>query len=164
VRAADPSYLNRWTSVEITGAESFTPRMTSNVLTHSEVSSLGSNLVAVSFACNHTPESGDMVGWDDINPGLDGTFTIRCNRYTGVVPGGSSDGEYGYAITGIRFEETLLSRLAVGLNSNGTVHLSWTVGGGQLQVSTNLDQWSDCPLTNGAVIAPAENSFFRLRQ
>jgi hypothetical protein len=164
VRGGVASYSNRWTLVEITGAKSFTPIMSSNVLTSQKVGGLASNQVAVNFARNHTPETGDMVGWDDIDPGSDGTFSIVCSRYTGTVPGGSSAGTFAYTITGFRVEEKILDRVKLGLQTNGAVQLSWTVPTGTIQRSTNLADWSDCTLTNGSVITPAGKWFYRLRK
>jgi hypothetical protein len=162
VRGASASYANRWTQVEISGAPSFTPVMTANVLSHSQVSGLADNQVAVCFALNNT--TGDMVGWDNIEPGPDGSFSILCTRYTGEVPGGSSDGSHGYAITGLRIEETLPAKLQYEKTPNGTVRFSWPPGSGVLQRSLDLHDWSDYSVTNGETITPTGTWFYRLRQ
>lgn len=156
--------FNMWTLVELAGAKSFTPSMTPNILTHQSVSALSTNQVAANFACNYTPATGDMVGWDDIDPGPDGTVSIKCTRYTGPVPGGISDGSHAYAITGFRLEEKILGKLQAGADANGTVRVSWSSAEAVLQRSTNLLDWSDYTLPNGGAIAPAGPSFFRLRK
>jgi hypothetical protein len=91
--------------VEIQGAVSFQDAHSSHVITSSQApADLTSAQVAVNFATNTA--SGDVVRWDGIDPGPDGTFTVVCSQYQGFVPnGGRSNGTNGYAITGIRLEE-----------------------------------------------------------
>jgi len=84
------AYTNRWTLVEITGADSFSPAHTTNVLTSVQVpASLATNQAAFNAGFNL---SGDMVAWKDINPGADGSFSLVARMYTGQVPGGTSSG------------------------------------------------------------------------
>jgi hypothetical protein len=40
---------------------------------------------------------GAVVGWNDIAPLFDGTFSITCKQYTGAIPGGTASGPYGYS-------------------------------------------------------------------
>lgn len=95
---------NRWTRVEITGAASFSNAHSALVLTSTDVpANLAASQVAVNFAVNTA--SGDLVDWENIDPGPDGAFSIVCSQYQGTVPGGSANGTNGYAITGIRLEE-----------------------------------------------------------
>ncbi len=99
------SYPNRWGMVNIEGAEGATPAHTAGILTTTSVTdgSLSGYQVACQFGINLI---GDMIDWEDINPGSDGSFTITCTQYTGTVPGGSATGaSYGYAISGVRLEE-----------------------------------------------------------
>src|SRR6185369_581999 len=53
--------------------------------------------------------TGDMVVWDQIDPGADGTFEIICDWYRGALPAPHSSTlnspPYGYGITAIRLEE-----------------------------------------------------------
>src|SRR5438874_3261174 len=68
---------NRWTKVEIVGANSFANAHSSNVVTSAQASTdLTASQVAVNFAVNNQAGTGDMVGWDNIDPGPDGSFQI----------------------------------------------------------------------------------------
>jgi len=100
------SYTNRWTKITISGADSFTSQHTANIVTSSQQPTLGDNEVAANFGVNLT---GDMVLWDQIDPGADGTFEIICDWYRGPLPSPNSSTlnapPYGYAITAIRLEE-----------------------------------------------------------
>src|SRR5205823_1092786 len=49
--------------------------------------------------------------------GADGTFVVVCSQYQGTVPGGSSAGAKGYAITGIRLEEFNTTPVAAGITN-----------------------------------------------
>lgn len=98
----DSSYTNRWTLFELNGALSFTSQHTSNTLTTTQVPTLATNQVAVNTGWN---KSGDLAWWEHIRPSPDGTFSVSSRQYTGVVPGGSSGGSKGYAMSGIRLEQ-----------------------------------------------------------
>ncbi|HUS34207.1 MAG TPA: lamin tail domain-containing protein [Verrucomicrobiae bacterium] len=105
VRGND-AYTNRWTLFELSGALSFTAAHTKNVLTNGNVQLISPSQAALNTGVNHTPETGDMVVWTDIDPGPEGTFSITCQQYDGPVPnGGASDGIKGYGMTGLRLEE-----------------------------------------------------------
>jgi len=107
----NPAYTNRWGKVSILGVDAATPNHTSNALTSADApADLAPNEVAINFGVNHLANQGDMAVWDDIVPGADGIFQVVCTRYTGFVPKGSSTAgnpPYGYAISGIRLEETV---------------------------------------------------------
>src|SRR5439155_14526055 len=100
------NYTNRWTKVTILGADAYTSAHTSNVVTGARQSTLTNNEAVVSFGVNF---SGDMVVWNDINPGADGTFDITCEQYRGPLPAPYNatlnNPPYGYGITAIRLEE-----------------------------------------------------------
>lgn len=98
-------YTNRWTLFELAGAISFTPAHTRNVLTNGNVPLISPNQAALNTGVNHTPETGDVVAWMNIDPGPEGTFSVTCQQYTGPVPNGDSDGTKGYSMTGLRLEE-----------------------------------------------------------
>ncbi len=166
VRGGDTNseMARRWTCVEISGADSFVPNMSRNVVTSAQTASLAVNQVAVNFGCNHTPESGDFVGWGEIAPGPDGIFTVTCTRYTGTIPGGSSAGVRAFAITGIRLEETAGAKLSLVKAENGNVTLSWSPAEGTLQQSTDLRSWQTSSLTNGATIPASGRTYWRLRK
>ena len=94
-------YTNRWTLVELAGARSFDNAHTLGCLTNG-VGNIQSNQVAFNSGDNL---AGEVVGWDNIRPASDGSFTVESRQYAGVVPGGSSSGSNGFALTAIRLEE-----------------------------------------------------------
>src|SRR4029077_20933399 len=98
-------YADRWSLFELQGANSFTSAHTPNGLTTFQVPSIGLNQVAINTGVNDTPQTGDMAQWLDIDSGSDGAFSVNSYQYFGTVPGGSSAGVKGYAITGLRLEE-----------------------------------------------------------
>lgn len=105
VRGGD-TYTNRWTIAGISGAVSYRSAHTANALTHDHYPNyIKENEAAINTGLNHTPTTGDMWDWEDIDPGPDGSFSVYCTQYTGPQPNGTTDGPYGYAIGGIRLEE-----------------------------------------------------------
>jgi uncharacterized repeat protein (TIGR01451 family) len=97
----EATYANRWTLVELAGARSFVASHTAGCLTEG-TDTIQSNQVALNTGDNR---SGDVVSWQNIQPERDGTFSVLCRQYTGFVPGGSSGGDNGYALTAVRLEE-----------------------------------------------------------
>ena len=99
----DPTYTNRWTLFELTGTLGFTSRHTSGTLTNGQVpASIATNQVAVNTGWNNP---GDLAWWEHIKPSAGGTFSVSSKQYLGAVPGGSSAGTKGYAMSGFRLEE-----------------------------------------------------------
>lgn len=98
-------YTDRWTLFELAGALSFTSDHTANVLTTEDVELISPNQAAMNTGVNNTAETGDMVVWENIDPGPEGSFSVSCQQYDGPVPNGSSGGNKGYGMTGIRLEE-----------------------------------------------------------
>ncbi|MEY2407518.1 MAG: phosphatidylinositol-3-phosphatase [Verrucomicrobiota bacterium] len=96
-------YTDRWSVFEITGAASFTPRHTPGTLTTAQVPALTSGQVAINTGNNI---QGQMAWWEHIRPAAGGTFAITSRQYTGVVPGGVSNGTKGYGICGFRLQKT----------------------------------------------------------
>lgn len=102
----DPAFTNQWTLCELSGAQSVTSaHSSSRVLTTASVPGLAANHAALCTGVNHTPETGDYVGWENIAPSPEGSFAVTCRLYTGAVPGGASDGGKAYALTAVRLEE-----------------------------------------------------------
>lgn len=99
------TYTNRWTLFELAGTASFSSAHTANVLTNAKEPLVSLNQGAINTGVNNTPETGDMVVWDNIDPGSEGSFSVNCQQYDGPVPNGSSAGVKGYGLTGIRLEE-----------------------------------------------------------
>jgi hypothetical protein len=116
----DPWFTNRWTLVELAYARSYVANHQQGadspwgILT-SQIPgvSLQTNQAAVLFGDNRC---GDMIEWDYIDPGLDGSFTVTCAYYGGPVPSGygtcptrgDTSGPYGYGIGGFCLEEVCL--------------------------------------------------------
>ncbi|HTL16011.1 MAG TPA: immunoglobulin domain-containing protein, partial [Patescibacteria group bacterium] len=105
VRAGGVLYTDRWTLFELAGADAFSSTHTANALTTAQVPAILANQCAINTGINDTPTTGDYAGWDNIDPGPDGSFSVNSYQYLGTVPGGSSGGAKGYAMTGLRLEE-----------------------------------------------------------
>jgi hypothetical protein len=96
------SYKDRWSLFELGGAQGFTSHHSAGALTHSKVAGIEENQVAINTGDN---TAGALAWWEDIQPAADGTFSVRCAKYTNSVPSGSSGGPVGYAIISFRLEE-----------------------------------------------------------
>src|ERR1043166_3574139 len=105
-------YLDRWTLFELAGADSFSSAHTANALTSAQVPAILPNQCAVDTGANDSASTGDMADWENIEPGADGTFSVNSYQYLGTVPGGSSAGPKGYAMTGFRLEEINVAPVA----------------------------------------------------
>ena len=173
------AYTNRWTLVRIVGARSYDSAHTSNVLTQAKVASLGPDEAALQTGVN---TSGDYVGWDNIVPAADGSFSVICSQYVGPVPGGSSDGPRAYALTGIRLEEfagvpqVTLTSPANGASFNAPTNITLSATASSISTVTNVSffangnlvfadleapytyVWTNAPWTNLAIIAVAYDS------
>lgn len=111
-------YADRWTLFELAGGDFYTSAHTAGALTTAQVASILANQVAVNTGANDSPTSGDMAFWDNIDPGADGTFAVSSYQYLGAVPGGSSAGVKGYAMTGFRLEEFNVTPVGVAITNN----------------------------------------------
>ncbi|PYI84278.1 MAG: hypothetical protein DME26_13535, partial [Verrucomicrobia bacterium] len=114
------AYTDRWTLFELVGADSFTRAHTANTLTSAKVASITASQVAINTGINSTGTTGDMAVWENISPGADGNFAVTCQQYTGPVPGGSSGGIKGYAMTGMRLEEFNVTQMPATITSQPT--------------------------------------------
>jgi len=100
-------YTNRWSIITLVGAEAFTPDHSSGIGV--VTAGLNANQVAIWVGHNSAAAQGFVAGWIDIDPGPDGEFSILSTQYTGPTPGvgtGTANGTKGYAIAGLRLEET----------------------------------------------------------
>ena len=97
-------YANRWTRAEIQGAVSQTAAHTSGVLTSAQQPTfLNATQAAWNSGENHV---GEVIGWDAIDPGGDGTFSIVLTKYVGDYPGGNAGiAPHGYAFQAIRLQQ-----------------------------------------------------------
>jgi hypothetical protein len=105
------NYANRWTVCTLDGAAAFTDAHVdgspnTNIITKATFpdATLAPNQVAYNSGENRV---GSLVGWDAIDPGPDGTFSISSFQYTGPAPFGNplSEGPYGYGLCGFMLIE-----------------------------------------------------------
>jgi Bacterial Ig-like domain len=101
--ARNGGYGTRW-SVATISADGWTDAHINGnggpgVLTAANFPAAGTNLMAGQAAFNSGANNeGAVVGWNDIVPFADGTFSIICKQYTKQIPGGTATGNapYGY--------------------------------------------------------------------
>src|SRR4051812_29281502 len=98
----DPTYTDRWTLFEIVNARSFTSAHSTGTLTTVQVPAITAAQVAVNTGDN---TEGRLAWWEHIVPSASGSFTVTSRKYSGTVPGGSSAGSKGYAMSGFRLEK-----------------------------------------------------------
>ena len=94
---------NRWTLCTLAGAQSFIGAHTANVLTSLTQPALAADEAAFNSGDNR---AGDVVGWDNITPGPDGSFMVLSTQYLGPAPGNARPGLAAYAPVAVRLEET----------------------------------------------------------
>ena len=100
------NYNDRWSVFTISGADSFVAAhedgsINKNIITKQTfpTADLGTNQVALNAGDN---KAGSLVGWDNIEPGTDGTFAIEAQQYLGPAPfGNPSASAYSYGFTAI---------------------------------------------------------------
>jgi hypothetical protein len=95
----------RWTLCSITGARSFTDAHTPGTLTASTVLTglvLTNGQVAFQSGFN---TNGQVVGWDDIQPAPDGSFTVVNQPYNGVTDHDNASGNLGYILAAVMLTE-----------------------------------------------------------
>jgi hypothetical protein len=106
-------YNDRWSVFGITGADSYVSAhedgsTKKNIFTLATFPSgtLATNEVALNTGDN---KEGSLVGWDNIDPGADGTFSIEGRQYTGPAPFGNpaaaTPGSYAYGLNAIYLAE-----------------------------------------------------------
>ncbi len=100
-------YATRWTECVVHGANSFIEAHTSGCLTNGDprvpANTITNGQVAFNSGDNRV---GDLVDWQQIDPGLDGEFEIVMRQWVGAIPGGGTAGDnYGYGFSGMRLEE-----------------------------------------------------------
>lgn len=84
---------------------------------------------------------GAVVGWNDIAPFPDGTFSITNLQYTGAIPGGTANGPYGYAFAALMLAEVEIVAPTITANPPATTTveqnrpLSLTVGAAGVPLS-----------------------------
>ncbi|HSH15532.1 MAG TPA: hypothetical protein VLD18_05830, partial [Verrucomicrobiae bacterium] len=102
------NYLNRWTKAVIQGADVFVDAFTAGVYTKDNFPSGTLGVGEQAWNSGENRADGALVGWDEIRPGLDGSFSIHCEQYIDdPLPNGQAPalGNYGYAICGFMLAE-----------------------------------------------------------
>ena len=100
--SSHPTYTNRWSLFEILGAASFTSAHTAGAFSTAKLPGLAVNQVVINTGDN---VEGELAWWEHIRPGPGGTFAVRSKKYSGSMPGGSTQGLKGYGLTGFRLEQ-----------------------------------------------------------
>lgn len=104
------SYNDRWSVFTISGADAYVTAhedgsSNNNLITKTDFpeATLDPNQVALNSGDN---KAGSLVGWDNIEPGADGTFAIEAQQYVGPAPfGNPSAAPYGYGLNAIYLAE-----------------------------------------------------------
>jgi hypothetical protein len=104
------NYNDRWSFFTISGADAYVTAhedgsVNKNIITKATfpTATLATNQVALNSGDN---KAGSLVGWDNIEPGADGTFAIEAQQYVGPAPFGTpSAGPYGYGFNAIYLAE-----------------------------------------------------------
>lgn len=107
--ARNGGYGNRWSFAAISAAgwtdAHANPATGPGVLTANNFPAGGFAPGQAAFNSGSNPE-GAVVGWNDIAPFPDGTFSIFQDQYVGPIPGGvANNGPYGYAFTAMMLAE-----------------------------------------------------------
>ncbi len=109
------NYLGRWTLCTIEGADGFTDdHSAGSVYTAANYPSAGLSAGQAGFHSGENRTTGSVVGWKEINPGSDGTFSVACVQWTAnPLPNGSAPdtGNYGYGLCGIMLAEVEIGAL-----------------------------------------------------
>jgi hypothetical protein len=168
------AYVDRWSLFKIVEADGFTAAhvdgsANQNLFTATTypVSAILPEEVALNSGNNL---DGSLIGWDNINPGADGTFAVEARQYVGTAPFGTpAAGPYGYALN-VMYLAEVSSGGGVGTITNvrsvgGNVRIEWT-GPGKLQSSDDLTVWADLlTATSPYDFSPAATrKFFRLHE
>lgn len=104
------SYNDRWSVFTIEGADAFVDAHQDgsdnlNIFTKASfpAGTLEPNQVALNTGENKV---GSLVGWDNIEPGPDGTFAVAAQQYVGPAPfGNPSAAAYGYGLNALYLAE-----------------------------------------------------------
>ncbi len=173
------AYVDRWSIFKIVEAEGAAAAHVDgsanlNLFTADTypASGMGPDEVALNSGSNL---EGSMVGWDEINPGADGTFAIEARQYTGTAPFGTpAAAAYGYGLNAMYLAEVSTGGGGGGVGSitnvsagDASVRIEWT-GPGTLQSSDDLNTWADITGATSpydfTIISTPTQKFFRLRE
>lgn len=102
------NYTNRWTLIEIEGADSFEHAHSGGIgILRTD---LADNQVVLWGGDNTRVDQGFVAQWVNIDPGSDGMFSISSKQYTGAIPaevnaGQVANGNKGYGLSAFRLSE-----------------------------------------------------------
>jgi hypothetical protein len=102
------NYPRRWTLVSLMGADSFVDAHTTGVFTRNNFPTGTMTNGQAAYDSGENRADGALVGWDNINPGSDGVFKIKCEQYIdSPLPNGDTPdlAAYGYALNSIYLAE-----------------------------------------------------------
>jgi len=102
------NYARRWTVSSIQGAVSFQDDHTAGVYTVNEFPTGTLTNGQAAFNSGENRADGALVRWINIDPGPDGTFSVRCDQWLdNPLPNGQTPDEsvYGYSFTAIYLAE-----------------------------------------------------------
>ena len=116
-------YGTRWSVATIAAAGWTDAHINGNggpgVLTANSFPTSGLTAGQAAWNSGANPE-GAVVGWNDIAPMPDGTFTIVAKQYTGAIPGGTANGPYGYGFGAMMLAEVEIVAPAIVANPAAT--------------------------------------------
>ena len=108
-RGRQSDNADRWSMCTLKGAASFTEAFTSlggtNAISKKTFPTSTLTEGQIAWNSGRNQDAGDLIGWDNIVPGADGTISVITEQYTGPVPGGSGAGAYGYGLAGFQLLE-----------------------------------------------------------
>lgn len=112
------NYAGRWTLCTLDGTEGFTEdHSAAGIYTAANYPAGGMTTGQAAYQSGEN-RTGAVVGWKDINPGPDGTFTVKCEQWAiNPLPNGSAPdtANYGYALCAIMLAEVVIDQSPVGI-------------------------------------------------
>jgi Ig-like domain-containing protein/PA14 domain-containing protein len=101
------AYSNRWTVVTIVGHQSAIEVHTAGAITKANFPSANLTNNQVAWNSGENRADGTLLGWDEIDPGPDGSFSLVNAQYHGPNPFNldTSSAPYGYGMAGIYLAE-----------------------------------------------------------
>jgi hypothetical protein len=136
------NYVRRWTLASLRGVDSFTNAHQGVGVYTSENFPTGTMTNGqAAYNSGENRANGAVIGWDQIAPGGDGVFTVKCEQYVdNPLPNGQTPDltVYGYAFAGIMLAEvgepvpvsiTVQPPATINMEQNRTLTLSVTALG-----------------------------------
>src|SRR5204862_5827276 len=98
------TYPRRWSLVSLRGVDSFTNAHSAGIYTKENFASSTMTNGQAAWNAGVNVTEGALVGWDQISPGADGTFTVTTEQYVdNPLPNGMAPdlATYGYGLCAI---------------------------------------------------------------